>query len=634
MAAVVDNTASALDSFSVLGVKFSYFHSFIEKCGGKDKLQGLTTTDVCNTFVMPWTKTNAVSVTEQLQAEGNTSIVGKAEWFISHAWSYMFLDVIEAIEMFLEKEPAIAAVGDVVVWFDLFSNSQHRSDREYDWWEGAFKTAIEAIGKVLMIALPWDNPVTLRRAWCVFELYACESTLSRLELAMTKTEMQKFFYCIENENAVGTFTHLLVELRSAKSEATKPTDRDNIHAVIRKTAGGFSKIDSMIFQVLERWMLSTPQLLGRFDLSPQGQAKLNLNISQLLSAQGKPGEAVYYAKQCVAQLKGFSENNSTFLRAITNLAAIEFKLKNYSDAEELMVQCIDYSKTLMAVGAARAHANSIYNLSLFRRFIGKYDSVESLLLESIRLRSALTTDEFTLSLVNADCNLALLYVFQGRKPEAESILRKRLDTVVSSEPRNNYHVLASMNNLASFLVSQDNYDEFDTLCARILSLAKDMGIDNPYLTIPAYINQGLHKKKGEDASWDPLLVECIDFRRIISVHVTDIAVISGDSPVEVPYVEFMAPRRRPRASEHLDAWDSMNNLAVMLFAKHKFVFSEQIFVELIAIATRTLGVAHAGTLVYIDNLAAVYQAQGKESCATDLYGQFGMLRNKDYVLLK
>jgi hypothetical protein len=96
-------------TFSVTGVKLSYFRDFIETCGGTAALTGLTTTDVCEKFVKPVTAGSGVSMCEHL-AMTVGDVVGPADWFISHAWKFQFLDVVEAVTLFFEST-GLAADG-------------------------------------------------------------------------------------------------------------------------------------------------------------------------------------------------------------------------------------------------------------------------------------------------------------------------------------------------------------------------------------------------------------------------------------------------------------------------------------------------------------------------------------------
>ena len=65
------------------GVRLSFIQEFFNFCGGREKLEGLTTTDVCNEFVKPATESSQLSFCEYLKFQ-NHGAVAKAEVFISH----------------------------------------------------------------------------------------------------------------------------------------------------------------------------------------------------------------------------------------------------------------------------------------------------------------------------------------------------------------------------------------------------------------------------------------------------------------------------------------------------------------------------------------------------------------------
>jgi hypothetical protein len=150
------------DDFNILGVKLSYFDEFIKDCGGYEKFVNKSTSEVCAEFLVPLTKSTGLSLCEQLRSGGSQAI-GKAEWFISHAWKYEFLDVVEAITLSLRNlySHNDEEIEKLYIWFDLFSNSQHNTGSKFfHWWESTFMTAIQSMGNVLMVMLPWDNPIT------------------------------------------------------------------------------------------------------------------------------------------------------------------------------------------------------------------------------------------------------------------------------------------------------------------------------------------------------------------------------------------------------------------------------------------------------------------------------------------
>ena len=123
-----------LPPFPLEGVKLKVFLDFIESVGGRDafyktifeKQQSgrwgfcpcfsrstlkanrvpMTTTDVCNMFLKELTAAKAQSYVEYL-TEKNSPDVGRATVFISHAWKYNFLDVVDALQHHFSSEPDV-----------------------------------------------------------------------------------------------------------------------------------------------------------------------------------------------------------------------------------------------------------------------------------------------------------------------------------------------------------------------------------------------------------------------------------------------------------------------------------------------------------------------------------------------
>ena len=74
------------------------------------------------------------------QRQPNHPAMGTATVFISHAWLYKFLDVLDALQHYFLSDP------DTIVWFDVFSVNQHDAEKEvdldFDWWSHSFKPSI------------------------------------------------------------------------------------------------------------------------------------------------------------------------------------------------------------------------------------------------------------------------------------------------------------------------------------------------------------------------------------------------------------------------------------------------------------------------------------------------------------
>jgi hypothetical protein len=110
------------------GIQPQAFDYFIDACGGREALNNMTTADVCWKYLLPLTAARHESYIDQQRREGPPLSVGKATVFISHAWSFEFLSLVDAL------------------WFDLFTNNQHLApELPFEWWCGTFKPAISMI---------------------------------------------------------------------------------------------------------------------------------------------------------------------------------------------------------------------------------------------------------------------------------------------------------------------------------------------------------------------------------------------------------------------------------------------------------------------------------------------------------
>ena len=107
------------------GISLGFWEVFITKHGGRKTFEGLTGYDVKERFVKPDTSESKLSLCHHLLLEKKLNgalcaYVGKPAWFVSHAYSYMFLDVYDALLSFFKNDKS------TFVYYDIFSLDQHR----------------------------------------------------------------------------------------------------------------------------------------------------------------------------------------------------------------------------------------------------------------------------------------------------------------------------------------------------------------------------------------------------------------------------------------------------------------------------------------------------------------------------
>ncbi|KAJ3283350.1 Kinesin light chain 3 [Rhizoclosmatium sp. JEL0117] len=242
--------------FSIKGLPLSHLPILINLWGGSQAVQNLTTAQVCEKYLKPMTKASGLSLCAQLYLSPDpllSSQVQDAKNFISHAWQYKFLDVVEALFHFAIQSNLNPET--TIIWFDLFSNSQHNTaEKTFDWWQTVFMNAIKEIVNVVMVMQPWSDPIPLKRVWCLFEIYATAVTQSNFYVAMTVSEESKFLVKLMDD--ITSFQQIFSNVNILKTQSFNPSDRDAIFDVIQKTVG-FSKLDQLVFQKLTQWMGGT-----------------------------------------------------------------------------------------------------------------------------------------------------------------------------------------------------------------------------------------------------------------------------------------------------------------------------------------------------------------------------------------
>lgn len=77
--------------------------------------------------------------------------------FTSHAWTNNFLELTDALKDHCDK--------DAIVWLDIFSHNQHENKSQST---RPFETAVKEIGHTVMVLSPWNDPIPLKRAWCLY----------------------------------------------------------------------------------------------------------------------------------------------------------------------------------------------------------------------------------------------------------------------------------------------------------------------------------------------------------------------------------------------------------------------------------------------------------------------------------
>jgi hypothetical protein len=255
MQEIAEDTPKDNNEFPLHGISMRGFRNFIASCGGKEVLRGLTCTEVKDQFVIEQTDVEKKSYCRMIEDRErglprSEATVGKATIFLSFAYISPFnslfqclLDHLMAnVDNFEETE---------YIWISFFSVNQHAAgEKSMDFWSGTFMSSIKEIGRVVMVAMPYDKPAPLTRAWCLWEVYCAVKTESKFEVAMDKEEEMNFLNAMITEGT--TFFDLLGDIDMRKSASFKPEDKRAIDEAVRREVG-FDTINGLVYKPLRDW---------------------------------------------------------------------------------------------------------------------------------------------------------------------------------------------------------------------------------------------------------------------------------------------------------------------------------------------------------------------------------------------
>jgi tetratricopeptide (TPR) repeat protein len=505
------------------GVRLEVFLEFINlHCGGEEALKGKSTAYVSENFLKPATAETQQSFCELLKTQ-NRPGVSTANRFVSHAWNCEFLDVVNALRYYSRDEDQ----SSVYYFFDLFSNNQHKAPHlTFDWWSNTFKNAIGKIGHTVIVLTPWQNPIALTRAWCLFECYCTVATSSKFSVAMSNEEQRRFVRSIALDTS-GTINKMLATIDVEQSTCYKEEDLEQIKSVVRETVG-FGAINKIVFERFREWFLETVDRLMKEETDFNKRLDLMHNLAILYKDQGK-----------------------------------------YAQAEPLFVECLKHRRE--ALGSSHPDTLSLLNnLALLYKNQGRYKEAEELYLETIRNSEAiketdeedegsLSTSSLSSTLLGAMSNLALLYFKQGRYHEAEQLYLESLQKAKAAFGDDHHSTLTAMNNLAQLYDETGRYGDADELYATCLAKRREnLGVNHPDMLISVNNLALLYKNQGRLAEAEPLYVECLD------------------------------KTRTARGDHHPDTLSAMNNLALLMKTQGRYGEAEPMFKECLKIATEVM----------------------------------------------
>ena len=231
----------AVSTISGVGISWIGLQTFCKRY--EQELKGKTTLQVRDEVIKISTVARKIPY-----AELEPAIFEAANVFVSHAWSYLFLEeLVESIETWITQQEQIP-VGGWFFWIDIFVVNQHvdvpneinstLAEKNFRDFSHGFQEKLRKIGKAILVLSPWDKPMWIFRVWCLYEYFVVYHF--QLQYEFVTPENQKDRFVASMGEGGNNLLNIVSALDVEKATAFSKYDEAQIKNLVQKDLGGFS----------------------------------------------------------------------------------------------------------------------------------------------------------------------------------------------------------------------------------------------------------------------------------------------------------------------------------------------------------------------------------------------------------
>ncbi|EGD76385.1 tetratricopeptide protein [Salpingoeca rosetta] len=551
-----------------------------------DTYTEMTTEDACKQLVVPRTRQDNCAYVEQLRKQ-SPEHVNKATVFVSHAWRYKIADVLNVLLEFAEEQAREDDGQPVFFWFDLFMNNQNANvtaNLPQEWWSTTFKESIANIGHVLLVLMPWRDPVPLTRAWCLWEIFCGISNEgTEVTIQLPNSEEQALENAIFDDYEAVTDT--LVRVQAERADAFNPHDKHMIFTAIESWAGGFGAVNQAVKDQLRAWCLqkavgAVEAMRARGEDSTDAFARLCGQVGLVLNEFGEHDRAIaYYEAALAIRLRTEGEKGENVAALYNNLGEA-YRHKGECDKAVAFYEK-DLAITVETLGEKHPSTATTYNgLGTAYGDKGDYDRAIECFEKALAIYVEMLGEKHP-STASTYNNLGSAYYSKGDYDKAIAFYEKDLAITVETLGEKHPGTADSYLGLGVAYYSKSENDEAIQLYEKALAIkVETLGEKHPS-TAETYNNLGnTYYSKGE-----------------------------YDKAIQL-YEKALAITVETLGEKHPSTADTYNNLGNAYSDKGEYDKAIVFYEKALAIKVETLGEKHPSTASTHNNLGTAYADKG------------------------
>jgi tetratricopeptide (TPR) repeat protein len=410
-----------------LGISLDHLRTFkVENAWGKDADPSVY--QVCEAIIKRSTSHSLNSYCEKLSSDPTTKhLVGDADFFVSYAWSYSWNSLMSA----LKDESGF-------VWIDVATVNQHFSQNiNLEQWLHTFGDAISAIGRVVLVVSPWDDPTPARRSWCAFELYTATARNIPVTVRFPTAQREDFLQALGELRNGSVFQTIIGSVNVEAAKATKVADEEAIREMIRKA--GVVKVNNIVLDAVKSWLMT---------LAEEGIRNVESGLM--------PPEIAYRVLDNAGSLFEIALLDATRAYELYEKSMRKANEIYPEDHPAVVMEMCNMATVLQRKAETRARAREYYEIGITR----------------LEKREGTRKNINIITLLN---NLALLALDEGKTDEAVALNKEAVDLATELLTREDPRTQTMLNNYLALLSDAKRFDEALVLAQEIVHNAEYLG---------------------------------------------------------------------------------------------------------------------------------------------------------------
>eukprot|EP01041_Mallomonas_annulata_P007086 gene7086-14418_t len=359
-------TQQKLKPFSKMGVRLSVIYDFIDLCGGRDILEGLTTSQICNNFLKPLTYTRQCSYCEMLVEDNNPNVL---EAQLMEAYD-LILECLEGYKVLYGEndKDTWVAMGDLaliciqlddyekaeelyVTVVDLSKRNLDESHPHVLVYTGKYDIAEQLYTEIIglsLLTLGEKHPQRIAYMANLAEIYEIQENFESAEpLYKTCLELETAELGEDHPNTLKSMNNLaslysrVIILSSNTLGEYHPNTLLSINnlAVLYKTQGRFDEAERLYLQCAN---LSRDKLGG----CHPSTLLFTCNLAGLYFSQGKSEEALSMFLDCYDKSRiRLGENHPDSMSTLGWIVHIYMQQGNYVEVESIYTHTYEELKS-------------------------------------------------------------------------------------------------------------------------------------------------------------------------------------------------------------------------------------------------------------------------------------------------